>query len=94
MSGITKLKAVAFSVVFLLAVSAPLLNAQSTDTPPSGKFKRVLLISVDGLHAVDVARYVSNNPHSALAELARHGSRIPARVRRRTRILSPVFWPS
>src|SRR6202140_256589 len=73
MSKITKLKAMAFSVAFLLAVSAPLLNAQSTATPLSGKFKRVLLISVDGLHALDVARYVSNNPHSALAELSRHG---------------------
>jgi hypothetical protein len=73
MSGMMKLKAMAFSTVFLLAVSAPFLNAQSTATPPSGKFKRVLLISVDGLHALDVANYVNNNPHSALAELSRHG---------------------
>jgi hypothetical protein len=33
----------------------------------------VLLISVDGLHALDVANYVANHPNSALAELARHG---------------------
>ncbi|HEV2690425.1 MAG TPA: alkaline phosphatase family protein, partial [Bryobacteraceae bacterium] len=35
--------------------------------------KHVLLISVDGLHALDVANYVGKNPKSALAELARHG---------------------
>jgi hypothetical protein len=35
--------------------------------------KHVLLISVDGLHALDVANYVAAHPHSALAELAGHG---------------------
>src|ERR1700680_4054225 len=71
MSKITKLIAIAVSTAFLLAVSVPFLNAQSA--PPGGKFKRVLLISVDGLHALDVANYVSNHPNSALAELSRHG---------------------
>jgi hypothetical protein len=33
----------------------------------------VLLISVDGLHALDVARYVESHPSSAMAELAEHG---------------------
>src|SRR6478672_13862458 len=33
----------------------------------------VLLISVDGLHALDVANYVANHPNSAMAELAAHG---------------------
>jgi len=33
----------------------------------------VLLISVDGLHALDVANYVAAHPNSALAELSRHG---------------------
>jgi type I phosphodiesterase/nucleotide pyrophosphatase len=32
-----------------------------------------LLISVDGLHALDVARFVESNPNSALAELSGHG---------------------
>jgi hypothetical protein len=74
MSAMTKLKAMVFSAALLWSVSAPLLNAASTAASPSGKqFKHVLLISVDGLHALDVARYVSNNPHSALAELSRHG---------------------
>src|ERR1700736_3492431 len=35
--------------------------------------KHVLLISVDGLHAVDVAQYIESHPKSALAELSAHG---------------------
>src|SRR5437899_1213012 len=35
--------------------------------------KHVLLISVDGLHALDASHYVEAHPQSALAELARHG---------------------
>jgi len=34
----------------------------------------VLLVSVDGLHALDVARFVESHPRSALAELAAHGT--------------------
>jgi type I phosphodiesterase/nucleotide pyrophosphatase len=41
-------------------------------TAQSG-IKHVLLVSVDGLHALDVANYVKNNPGSALAELSHHG---------------------
>jgi predicted AlkP superfamily pyrophosphatase or phosphodiesterase len=37
------------------------------------KIRHVLLISVDGLHALDVANYVANHSKSALAELAGHG---------------------
>ena len=37
------------------------------------QFRHVLLISVDGLHALDVAKYTASHPHSALAELASHG---------------------
>ncbi|MCU1295757.1 MAG: type phosphodiesterase/nucleotide pyrophosphatase [Acidobacteriaceae bacterium] len=69
MSGITKrLKIRTFASVFLLATAfAPQLYSQTT------KIQHVLLISVDGLHALDVANYVANNPKSALAELSRHG---------------------
>ncbi len=35
--------------------------------------KHVLLISVDGLHALDVANYVQSHPNSALAQLSRSG---------------------
>jgi hypothetical protein len=40
---------------------------------PEVEVSHVLLISVDGLHALDVARYVADHPNSALAELSRHG---------------------
>jgi predicted AlkP superfamily pyrophosphatase or phosphodiesterase len=39
----------------------------------SNQIRHVLLISVDGLHALDVSNYVSNHPGSALAELSRAG---------------------
>src|SRR6266849_6430919 len=35
--------------------------------------RHALLISVDGLHALDVARFVDAHPQSALAALSRHG---------------------
>ncbi|MDP4163780.1 MAG: alkaline phosphatase family protein, partial [Bacillota bacterium] len=35
--------------------------------------KRVLLISVDGLHASDLKNFVKNNPNSNLAALSKHG---------------------
>ena len=38
-----------------------------------GSFSRVLLISVDGLHAVDLANFVNAHPNSTLADLSRHG---------------------
>jgi predicted AlkP superfamily pyrophosphatase or phosphodiesterase len=37
------------------------------------KVRHVLLISVDGLHALDVAKFVDRHPNSALAELSDHG---------------------
>jgi hypothetical protein len=37
--------------------------------------KHVLVISVDGMHAVDAERFIATHPESALAELAQHGVR-------------------
>src|SRR5882757_9635373 len=42
-------------------------------TAQAADIDRVLLISVDGLHALDVARFVEAHPNSALAELSSHG---------------------
>jgi len=42
-------------------------------TAEAADVDHVLLISVDGLHALDVARYVEAHPNSAMAELSRHG---------------------
>ncbi|MBR0800385.1 alkaline phosphatase family protein [Bradyrhizobium jicamae] len=54
-------------ILGLLTGTALSVTAQAAD------IDRVLLISVDGLHALDVARYVEGHPNSALAELSRHG---------------------
>ena len=58
------LSALLLTAAMAYVLPAP-LAAQSTN--------HVLLISVDGLHALDVERYVQTNPKSALAELASHG---------------------
>src|SRR5258706_8872944 len=55
----------------LAAVLACLLPVMAV--AQSGNIKHVLLISVDGMHALDVANYVAKNPQSALAELSSHG---------------------
>ena len=44
-----------------------------THTPTDHPAARVILLSVDGLHAVDLASWVSGHPKSALAELSRRG---------------------
>jgi hypothetical protein len=47
--------------------------------PPAGaeprEVKHVLIISVDGMHAVDAERFIATHPDSALAELASHAVR-------------------
>lgn len=42
---------------------------------PRDHYKHVLLISVDGLHAVDVENFIAKHPNSSLATLASHGVR-------------------
>jgi Type I phosphodiesterase / nucleotide pyrophosphatase len=55
-----------------LAVSLCTITAQAHQLE-RGEIKHVLLVSVDGLHALDVARYVESHPSSTMAELTRHG---------------------
>src|SRR5260370_2149780 len=49
------------------------LRAASDELGKGREIKPVLVISVAGLHALDVANYVASHPNSALAELAEHG---------------------
>ena len=63
--------------IAVIALSLALLGGT---TPVRGqdelhrkKIKQVLLISVDGLHSLDVANYVAAHPGSAFAELSNHG---------------------
>lgn len=56
----------------LFAFVAP---SRADDELRGKKIKHVLLISVDGLHALDVANYVAAHPNSAMARLAGHQAR-------------------
>ena len=56
--------------LFGLSIAAP-ATAEKVDVS-SGKIRHVLLVSVDGLHALDVANYVAAHPDSALAEMSQH----------------------
>lgn len=47
--------------------------AANGDGDRDDRIKHVLLISVDGLHALDLSNYVASHPHSALAQLSAHG---------------------
>src|SRR5258708_27225887 len=53
--------------------SLPPLLAIRADALEHGRSLGVLLISIDGMHALDVANYVAAHPGSALAELSGHG---------------------
>ncbi len=57
----------------LLATAALVCAFAAPAAAQSGNIKHVLLVSVDGMHALDVANYVAKNPQSALAELSSHG---------------------
>jgi len=61
-----KLRKTAIGLVLGLAMGV-------TASAHADEIEHVLLISVDGLHALDVAHYVESHPNSALAELSRHG---------------------
>ena len=69
-----KQRMTAWTLGLLLLVGTLPSSARANDDLGEGrKIKHVLLISVDGLHALDVANYVAAHPGSALAELSRHG---------------------
>jgi hypothetical protein len=67
----TQLLAAALSLGLMASVQP--MPAQAHEGLSEGKIKRVLLISIDGLHALDVANYVKSHPGSALEELSDHG---------------------
>lgn len=60
-------------VLALLLVSSLVAAADDRFHGREDRIRHVLLISVDGLHALDVAQFVSTHPGSALAELSSHG---------------------
>jgi hypothetical protein len=57
----------------LALLSVPSIYARPNDGRDEHPMRHVLLLSIDGLHALDVANYVKADPESALAELSEHG---------------------
>ncbi len=67
-----------FAVAVLAAAAAGMKTARAAavggdDDRKHPPIKHVLLLSVDGLHALDLADYVASHPDSALAQLSGHG---------------------
>jgi predicted AlkP superfamily pyrophosphatase or phosphodiesterase len=52
-------------------------GAAEAGMPAGAPYHHVLLISVDGMHAVDLQNYITAHPGSTLATLAGHGVRFP-----------------
>src|SRR5437870_11727322 len=69
------LTSAAITLALTLSVAYPAENDQG-DGQEEG-IHHVLLVSVDGLHAVDLANYIKTHPNSALAQLSRHGITYP-----------------
>ena len=57
----------------MLGTSPLMAQSEAIESHHQLRARRVLLISVDGLHAVDLDKYVAAHPHSALAGLTGHG---------------------
>jgi hypothetical protein len=53
------------------------IGAMATSAAIAAPYEHVLLISVDGMHALDFANYVAGHPNGALASLARSGIDYP-----------------
>lgn len=58
------------AAMFLLA---PIVPANADQGLKNGAIKQVLLISVDGMHALDLANYVKANPNSTFAQIVGNG---------------------
>jgi hypothetical protein len=64
----------AFLFTAFLLIANPITSfAANRDDDRDERIKHVLLISVDGLHALDLSNYVASHPHSTLAQLSAHG---------------------
>src|SRR4051812_36127218 len=63
----------ATAIFILLLFTALGLRAAGADSP-----RHVLLISLDGIHALDVARFVNQNTNSALGQLLTTGRNYPS----------------
>jgi hypothetical protein len=68
-----KQRLLAIALSFGLLGSPFARPVRADDELDAHKIKHVLLISVDGLHALDLSNYVNSHPQSTLAQLSSHG---------------------
>lgn len=61
------------AILLAVCLSAIPIIAATANRNDDENSRHVLLLSIDGLHGVDVARYVRLNPNSALAQLSNMG---------------------
>ena len=57
------------------ALALMTLAPEAFAAPKGATYDHVLMISVDGMHAVDLSNYISSHPNSTLATLAANGLR-------------------
>jgi hypothetical protein len=60
-------------LILILFAGIASLRSWASATPASKQVQRVLLISVDGLHALDLANFIQSDPQSNLARLSARG---------------------
>lgn len=63
----------AFGAVALTGAGGQALATVASSPAVPATYQHVLLISVDGLHAVDLSKWIAAHPGGALAALAQHG---------------------
>lgn len=63
-----------FLALLLALLAAKVLSLPAAAVESTGHVQHVLLISVDGMHALDLANFVSAHPNSTLAQLSQHGT--------------------
>src|SRR5262249_56062834 len=66
-------KLMTLAAVGLAASAATLPFRASAGEDEHGRYKHVLLISVVGLHEIDLVNYVASHPTSTMANLLKHG---------------------
>lgn len=66
-------EATALAFLILLPLFAAPASGQATSQSRELKLQHVLLLTIDGLHALDLANYVDSHPDSALAKLKKAG---------------------
>jgi hypothetical protein len=73
MSRITRRIAAVLTLALLIAGPQGLHGGAQAAAESAHHIKRVLFISVDGMHALDLANYVKDHPDSTMARLSAHG---------------------